>query len=108
VENVYAHSDIFALLSQSEGFPLALSEAMAAGIPAIGLKKCFGIRDLIRDDKTGFLVDEDPVVIQRIFRQLMENKKKRMEMGFAARESIKRYKPDYIWGQWEKLLEKIV
>jgi glycosyltransferase involved in cell wall biosynthesis len=108
VENVYAHSDIFALLSQSEGFPLALSEAVAAGIPAIGLKKCFGIRDLIRDGKTGFLVDEDPVVIQRIFRQLMENKKKRMEMGFAARESIKRYKPDHIWGQWEKLLEKIV
>ena len=55
-------SDVFVMLSTEsptgdvEGFGIAILEANAMGIPAIGSKGC-GIEDAIRPGETGFLVD---------------------------------------------------
>lgn len=40
VEIKLQKADIFAFPSAHEGFPLALTEAMAIGLPAIGYKTC--------------------------------------------------------------------
>lgn len=108
VENVYAHSDIFVLLSQSEGFPLALSEAMAAGLPVIGLETCFGVHDLIKQGETGFLINEESEYIVKALKVLMQNQDMRERMGCAGRDLSAQYDPEHIWNQWNNLFMKLV
>ncbi|KAK9897518.1 glycosyltransferase family 4 protein [Cystobasidium minutum MCA 4210] len=52
----YASSDIFAFPSHSETFGNVVLEAMASGLPVVGLK-AEGVCDLVESGKTGFLLD---------------------------------------------------
>lgn len=62
LKGVLSSTDIFVMLSQEsntgdvEGFGIAILEANAKGVPAIGAKNC-GIEDAIKDGVTGFLVN---------------------------------------------------
>lgn len=105
---MYARSDIFAILSHSEGFPLGLTEAMSYGLPAIGLKKCFGVNDLIEHGKTGFLAEDTVEDVEKALRRLMEDRGLRIQMGQEGAEFVKQYSPEIIWNEWEALLYQIV
>lgn len=108
VEDVYAEADIFCLPSRGEGFPLALSEAMAAGLPAVGFSDCTGVSDLIENGKSGFLVTRSVDELAGALRKLMGQPSLRKEMGIAGRQAMKQYAPEHIWNQWERVLEKAV
>ncbi|WP_460219692.1 glycosyltransferase family 4 protein [Psychroserpens sp. MEBiC05023] len=62
LKNVLANTNVFVMLSQEsptgdvEGFGIAILEANAIGIPAIGSVNC-GIEDAIDNGVTGFLID---------------------------------------------------
>ena len=100
---VFKHGDIFALPSRSEGFPLALTEAMAMGLPCVGLKSASGVNELIVDGENGFLSQDSPDDFAQCLKELMENKELRMKYGYRAREMMKRYVPEKIWDAWENL-----
>lgn len=106
VEDVYADADIFCLPSRGEGFPLALSEAMAAGLPTVGFSDCTGVNDLIEDGKNGFLVSRSVDELAKALRALMSHPAMRREMGEKGCIAMRQYRPDYIWDQWETLLKK--
>lgn len=108
VEDVYADADIFCLPSRGEGFPLALSEAMAAGLPVVGFSDCTGVSDLIHNGKSGFLTSRSVDELAGALRELMSHPSLRKEMGDAGRQSMKQYTPEHIWDQWETVLEKAV
>lgn len=62
LKNVLGKTDVFLMLSQEsntgdvEGFGIAILEANAMGVPAIGARGC-GIEDAIKNGDTGFLID---------------------------------------------------
>lgn len=108
VEDVYAEADIFCLPSRGEGWALALSEAMAAGLPAVGFSDCTGVSDLIHNGKSGFLTSRSVDELAGALRELMSHPSLRKEMGDAGRQAMKQYTPEHIWNQWEMVLEKAV
>jgi glycosyltransferase involved in cell wall biosynthesis len=60
IPEILSIMDIFCLTSFKEGMPLSLIEAMAAGLPVIGTD-VEGIRDVIVQDRNGFLIDLDDI-----------------------------------------------
>ena len=76
-----AGMDIICLTSKNEGTPVSLIEAQAAGIPIIATN-VGGIKDIILEDKTGYIVDKDDIdgFAEKLW-ELIENENKRQEMS---------------------------
>jgi len=78
---------LFVLPSHQEGLPIALLEAMAAGIPVV-VSPVGGITDVVTDCENGFLVPsgETRLLADRI-KQLLEDQNLRRRMGERNYES---------------------
>ena len=107
VLNVYNKAAIFAFPSAYEGFGLALTEAMSAGLPAVGCKSCPAVNELIKDGENGFLCEDGVDAFAQALEKLMIDEELREKMGKAAKEDMKQYAPDKIWDMWEKLIEQV-
>ena len=83
---LYTTCDLVALTSITEGTPVALIEAMAAGLPIVALR-VGGVPDVIEDGVTGLLVsDRDPAVFARALRTLIADSPARRKFAEQARE----------------------
>ena len=84
-------SDIFCFPSTREGMPLALMEAMAAGLPAV-VSNVRGNRDLIAPGKGGFLYSSnDSDGFAEGIKTLIDDPSLRRKMGNYNKEQIKKY-----------------
>jgi colanic acid/amylovoran biosynthesis glycosyltransferase len=86
-----ARAAIFALHSvtdrfgQTEGFPVAISEAMASALPVVSTRHS-GIPEHVQDGVTGLLVDENDVEgMARALAALLADPERAAEMGRAGR-----------------------
>jgi glycosyltransferase involved in cell wall biosynthesis len=87
VDEWYARSSIFAFTSLYEGFPNALAEAMAAGLPCISFDCETGPSELIKDAENGYLVPvRDLDAFTDKLELLMRNNELRKKIGNEAME----------------------
>lgn len=85
IEEVLPALDIFALTSHSEGTPVSIIEAQAAGLPVVATN-VGGVKDCLLDNKTGMLVPPSDVeAMSEALLQLAEDKALRKQMGEAGR-----------------------
>lgn len=108
VQKQLLSSSIFVFPSTSEGFSLALTEAMSAGLPCIGLKSCQGVRYLIKDGSNGLLCDNTPESLAQAMETLMTDKNLRLRLGSQARADMVQYHPEQIWNKWEAFLYSLL
>ena len=107
VLDVYNKAAIFAFPSAYEGFGLALTEAMSAGLPVIGYKNCPAVNELIKDGENGYLCEDGVNAFAQALDKLMSDEKMRKKMGKAAKEDMKQYDSEKIWDMWEKLIKQV-
>lgn len=81
-------SDVFCLLSRSEGFSNALLEAMACGLPCVATR-VGGNAEAVQNGETGFLVESEDAegAAQRILALLRQPELAR-KLGWAARQTV--------------------
>ena len=85
---VYGATDIFVLTSRNEGTPVALIEAMAAGVASVSTD-VGGVRDVITSGDLGRLVPfGDPGALAAAVAELGEDPGGRAGMGERARNSV--------------------
>lgn len=88
VDRALAAFDMYALTSRSEGFPLSLLEAMAAGLSIVATR-CGGPEQILDDGVTGILVENGSAdAIANAIARLRMNANERRRLGEAARVKV--------------------
>ena len=105
--SVWKETDIFAFPSHHEGFPLALTEAMGVGIPAVGYRSCPAVNELIHDGEDGYLTDDGTAPFAEALRKLMEDADRRAAFGKRAKEHMKPFAPEVVWDEWDQLIREV-
>lgn len=82
--------DAFATASISEVHPLSVIEAMAAGLPVLGIHSV-GISDTVNDGISGLLANEDLSAFAAKITRLCMDPGLRHKMGKAARKEAERF-----------------
>ena len=73
--------------SRADNLPLAILEAMAAGLPVVGAR-VGGIPELVADGETGFVVDaESPPALAEALERWPANPELRRELGRRGRSA---------------------
>ncbi len=102
-----AMSDIFVTASVTEVHPLSVIEAMATGLPAMGIESV-GVGDTIEDSYTGFLSRNDPAAFAAKLTRLCLDEALRKEMGIAARATSTKYSIERTTQEMMKRYEQLV
>jgi 1,2-diacylglycerol 3-alpha-glucosyltransferase len=86
-----ALADAFVTASVTEVHPLSVIEAMAVGLPVLGIQSP-GVGDTIENGKTGFIVPEEDLAAftARMARMITQGEERR-DMGARAREAAQIY-----------------
>ncbi|MDX2908658.1 MULTISPECIES: glycosyltransferase [Streptomyces] len=104
VQGALRGGSVFALSSRGEGFPLALMEAMAMGVPCVAFDCAPGVHEIVRDGEDGLLATPGNTgELARRLDELITDKALRDRMGDRARENIRRYGTQEIVDRWEAL-----
>lgn len=110
VSDVYLDSNLFAIPSLWEGFPNALAEAMAHGLPAVGFAGADGVAHLVVDGENGWLAVgvDDPGTLARALAAAMGDHAGRSHRGARAAAAMAAFVPDVQFDKWQSLIEELM
>jgi glycosyltransferase involved in cell wall biosynthesis len=98
-----AAADIFLLTSFYEGFPNAVLEALACGVPVVALRCPGGIAEIIQDGKNGFLLEDEQALIGFLARPRAPEWTKKQIVADISR----RFEAEKIVGHYARLFSEV-
>lgn len=107
IAEAYLSGKILAHPAEFEGFPLAVTEALASGMPVVGFSDCSGLNRLVVDGFNGVLIDD---VADRVtsfalaLSRLMADEERISQLSEGGPSSMKKYAPENVYNQWEEIL----
>lgn len=109
IEKEYLSASFFVMSSLYEGLPLVLLEAMACGLPVVSFDCEWGPREVIQNEKNGFLVPvKDYMKLADKINLLIENPQLLKEMSAEAVETSKKYDITKVMEQWDEMFKSLI
>lgn len=98
----------FVISGLTEGHPKALIEAMACGMPCIGVYGQ-GVTNVINNKQNGLLVNPDPLELKQAILTLLDNPELAAQLGKTARDfSLANYSLEKIAEKYDCLLTSLL
>ena len=108
VHRLLAGMDVFVMASLYEGYPIAVMEAMVAGLPVIATD-AGSMADAVDNGVDGFVAPTGrPEALAEALRTLLRDPKRRREMGLAAQAKGVRFGIEPAVQQTEAIYEAVV
>ncbi|MDO5980115.1 glycosyltransferase [Flavivirga spongiicola] len=109
IKSVYLRASILLNTSRYEPFGLAVTEAMACGLPVIAFENTLGPKSYIHDGKNGFLIQKDNFEdYANKVNMLIENENEMGRVSKSAKESMKAYELTKIMKIWHELFQSVL
>lgn len=100
------HAKCTILTSHFEGFPMALIESLAAGIPVISVDCETGPKEIIQNNYNGLLVPNyDEIAMANALKTMIDDEKLYQTCKNNAQKSVEHLSLTTIAQQWKQLLE---
>jgi glycosyltransferase involved in cell wall biosynthesis len=91
VDRILCRSQISLLVSNWEGFPLSILEAMRAGLPVVA-SEVGGVAEAVEDGKTGYVVPQGATeALQDRIERLLASSALRVELGANGRRRYEQH-----------------
>ena len=101
IKNYYRQADLFVLPSRMETWGDVLLEAMAHGLPCIGVD-CDAMPEIIQDGKTGWIIPgEDVKALTGCMLHAINHPEISIKLGRAGRQRVEKY------FTWEKVVDRM-
>ena len=107
IERVLQRASIFVFPSATEGFGLALCEAMSKGVAVVGCKDCSAVNELIINERNGLLTEPTPEAMAEAIKRLALDRNLRLRLGTQARYDMKKYSAENVWKIWDELVNYV-
>ncbi len=105
----YRACDIFISLSELEGFPMALIEAMSCGCPVVMNAYSEAVHEIIDHGQNGFIVDRsNKENLHQVVERLMVDDKLRKQIGHNGTSVLSTYAEPKIIDDWKKLISAVL
>jgi colanic acid/amylovoran biosynthesis glycosyltransferase len=108
VQQILLQSQAILLMSDFEGLPVALLEAMAAGVVPVVRLIPSGIPEVVRQGETGLLVSDDPEQAAAALGSLADDPALWQRCSAASRQLVEeRFSSDHCHRQWLALVRQL-
>lgn len=107
-EVYYRTASVLCMTSAIEGFGLVLAEAASYGCVPMAFNSYEAVEDIITDYENGRLIQPFNVdAYSNALKELIENEELRTRLAMNAKRDVKRFDPEKIMDEWEKLFEEV-
>lgn len=103
-----ASATFFVLSSRYEGFPSALMEAMAAGVPSLAVDCESGPRAVIQSPNWGWLVPNQTAALRDGMLRMIQDAPYRERLGEAGKQVAQQFSWEKMTGAYETLLQRVI
>lgn len=106
INDLLEKSSIYLMTSYTESFGIVLIEAMDYGLPLVAFSSAEGAREIIRDNKNGYLIDNrDKSKYIEIVNKLINDYDLRIKLGKEGKKDSKNYNPEIVYKKWIDLIK---
>ncbi|KFK97883.1 MULTISPECIES: glycosyltransferase [unclassified Serratia (in: enterobacteria)] len=108
INDIYRHARLLLVTSFFEGFSMVLIEAMYYGVPAIAFDVHSGPREIIDNNKTGFLVEDgNTAKFVELLSSVLNNDVVLNSMSLNGRLKVNQYRISEVCNKWDKVMNAL-